>query len=313
MSNGSYTKTTGFFKSSNGMTSVKYYLYTPKTKPIAAVQIVHGISEFIERYEELAQFLCENSIAVYGNDHIGHGGSVKNNDELCFFFNENGWKHLIADTRKMLLIGKKNYENIPHIMLGHSMGSFIAKACMVKFPSELSCVILSGTGDRIPLMTAGLAITDAVIKTKGADYRSERLFQLVFGSYNSHIENARTQSDWLTRDYEKVKEYVTDIRCVTLPTANALNNLMKLYTYANTDKWYASVSRSLPILMMSGEEDPVGEWGVGVRNVYERLKACGCNVDLKMYEGCRHELTNELNRHEVYADILTALRKTLDI
>lgn len=313
MNSKSYTKTVGYFKSANGVTDVKYYIYTPVTKPVAAIQIVHGMCEFTERYEELAEFMCKNSIAVYGNDHIGHGSSVKTNDDLGFFFTGDGWKDMISDARKMLSIGKRTFEGVPHIMLGHSMGSYVARACMVKLPSELDCVILSGTGDAVPFTTANLALIDALKKTKGGRFRSEMLYALAFGRYNSHISLPRTQSDWLTRDEEKIREYVSDIRCVTMFTVNGFENLVKLCAYVNCDKWYASVSRSLPVLMMSGEEDPVGGWGKGVRNVYERLEACGCNVALRMYEDCRHELVNELNRQQVYEDILTALKKTLEI
>ena len=143
MNSKSYTKTVGYFKSANGITDIKYYVYTPVTKPVAAIQIVHGMCEFTERYEELAEFMCKNSIAVYGNDHIGHGSSVKTNDELGYFFTPNGWKDMIADTRRMLLIGKERFGELPTIMFGHSMGSFVARACMVKFPE-----LIDGTNIR---------------------------------------------------------------------------------------------------------------------------------------------------------------------
>lgn len=313
MNSKSYTKTVGYFKSANGITDIKYYVYTPVTKPVAAIQIVHGMCEFTERYEEFAEFMCKNSIAVYGNDHIGHGSSVKTNDELGYFFTPNGWKDMIADTRRMLLIGKERFGELPTIMFGHSMGSFVARACMVKFPELIDCVILSGTGSGIPAVTASLALVESMIKVKGARHRSDTIWNIAFGKFNSHISMPRTQSDWLTRDKDKVREYISDIRCVTIFTLNGMLNLTKLMAYVNQDRWYENADKKLPVLMMSGTEDPVGDWGKGVMTVYEKLKENGANVALKLYDDCRHELVNELNRQQVYEDILTALRKTLEI
>lgn len=313
MSEKSYMKSTGFFKSANGISDIKYYIYTPKKKPIAAMQIVHGMCEFVERYEEFIEFLCQNGIAVFGNDHIGHGSSVKSSDDLGYFFTPDGWKDLIADTRTMLNIGKERFCEVPTIVFGHSMGSFVTRACMVKFPKLFDCVVLSGTGTGIPVPTASLALVESMIKAKGARFRSDLMWKMVYGKFNSHIAMPRTQSDWLTRDAEKVREYVSDIRCVTIFTLNGFLNLIKLMSYVSCDKWYLSVDKSLPILMMSGTEDCVGDWGKGVMTVYENLKYAGANVALKLYDGCRHELTNELNRREIFEDILTALRKTLQI
>lgn len=308
-----YTKKTGHFKSSNGISRISYYIYEPKTAPVATVQIVHGMSEFIERYEEFAEFLCKNSVAVFGNDHIGHGNSVESYDDLGHFFTPNGWRDMISDAHTMSKIGAKLFPNIPHIIFGHSMGSFVTKGCMIKFPSEIDCVILSGTGENMPFATASLALIESLIKIRGGRERSEFIYGLAFGKFNSHIDSPRTQSDWLTRDCEKIKEYVSDLRCITMFTLNGFDNLAKLMNYVNSDKWYEKVSKTLPILMMSGEEDPVGGWGEGVRSVYGKLLENGCNAALKMYDGCRHELVNELNRHEVYSDVLTAIKKTLEI
>lgn len=313
MNGDSYIKSTGFFKSSNGISDIKYYIYTPKVKPIAAMQIVHGMCEFVERYEEFIEFLCQNGIAVFGNDHIGHGSSVKTNDDLGYFFTPSGWNDMIADTRKMLLLGKERFCELPIIMFGHSMGSFVTRACMVKFPKLIDCVILSGTGSGIPAATASLALVESLIKVKGERYRSDTIWNIAFGKFNSHISMPRTQSDWLTRDKDKVREFISDIKCVTIFTLNGMLNLTKLMTYVNQDRWYENVDKEIPVLMMSGTEDPVGDWGEGVLTVYENLKEKGANVALKLYDDCRHELTNELNRQDVYSDVLTALKKTLEI
>ena len=309
----SYNKTKGIFTSSNGITPVSYYIYEPKTEAKALVQIVHGMSEFIERYESFIDFLCANSIAVCGNDHIGHGASVVTEDDYGFFYTGNGWRNMVSDAYTMSVIGRKHFPGLPYVMLGHSMGSFVARACITKFGKQMSGVILSGTGCGIPFTTAQLALVESVMKAKGSRYRSEAINAVAFAGYTSHIENPRTQMDWLTRDKDIILKYLTDKRCITMFTVNGFDNLTKLYSYVNKDEWYDSVDKTLPILLVSGSEDPVGNYGEGVKRVYNMLLKNKCSARLKLYEGGRHEMLNEINRAEVYADVLEWLKVTLSL
>ncbi len=300
----SYKKTTGSFKSANGISDIAYYIYTPPKGARAALQIVHGMSEFIERYEEFADFLCANGVAVFGCDHIGHGNSVKKSEDKGYFFTPNGWRDMIADCRTMMNIGKNSFPQLPYIMLGHSMGSFVVRAAAVKFGSKIDAAIFSGTGTGMPALTAQLAFLETMAAAKGGRYRSKLADDLAFGKYNSHIAEPKTQSDWLTHDHDKIIEFLSDEKYVDMFTLNGFINLAKLSSYVNRDEWYVALRKDMPILMFSGSEDPVGNWGEGVKEVYEKLLACGCNVSLKLYEDGRHEMLNEIQRQQVYKDVL---------
>lgn len=304
-----YIKTTGYFKSANGISEIAYYMYSPRTAPRAAVQIVHGMSEFIERYEEFAAFLCANSIAVFGCDHIGHGRSVASEEDKGYFYTNKGWQDMISDCYTMSKIGRKIYSGIPYILFGHSMGSFVARAAMVKFGSQIDLTILSGTGAGLAFSTSQETMVGAIEASRGGRYRSTFLNDLAFGRYNSHIEAPVTKSDWLTRDHDKVIEFLSDPKYVSIFTVNGFLNLIKLYTYVNREEWYKSIRLDKPILLISGDEDPVGGWGKGVKSVYDKLAAYGCNAELRLYAGGRHELLNEINRQEVFYDILAAIKK----
>ena len=299
-----YKKATGSFKSANGITDIAYYIYTPPKKARASLQIVHGMSEFIERYEDFADFLCSNGIAVFGCDHIGHGNSVKKSEDKGYFFTAKGWRDMIADCRTMMNIGRKSFQGVQYIMLGHSMGSFVARAAAVKFGSKIDAAIFSGTGIGMPALTAQLAFIETVAAAKGDRYRSKLVNDMAFGKYNSRITEPKTQSDWLTHDHDKIIEFLSDEKYVDMFTVNGFLNLSKLSGYVNRDEWYVAVRKDMPILMFSGSEDPVGGWGEGVKEVYEKLLACGCNVSLKLYEGGRHEMLNETDRLDVYKDVL---------
>lgn len=304
-----FIKTTGYFKSSNGVSQIAYYIYAPRTTPKAAVQIVHGMCEYIERYEEFAAFLCENSIAVFGYDHIGHGRSVRSEDDKGYFYTDKGWQNMISDCYAMSKIGRRLFSGVPYILLGHSMGSFVARAAMVKFGSQIDLAILSGTGAGVAFSGSQLAMLKAIETSRGGRFRSTFVNDLAFGRYNSRIKDPVTQSDWLTRDKDKLLEYLSDPKYVSMFTVNGFLNLIKLYTYVSTEEWYKSIRLDRPILLISGEEDPVGDWGKGIKSVYDKLSGYGCNAELRLYKGGRHEMLNEINRREVFADILAAIYK----
>lgn len=301
-----FVKSRGFFKSANGITDIACYIYSPKTRPVAAVQIVHGMGEFIERYEELAAFLCENSVAVFGCDHIGHGASVRSDREKGYFFTDKGWQDMIADCRTMFGIGKRLFAGVRLTVYGYSMGSFVARAAITKFGSQMDGAVLCGTGIGLPFAAPVEAAVKAVRAVHGERFRSELVDRLMFGNCNAHIENPRTQSDWLTRDHDEMLKYITDSRRTGVFTINGFENLIRLYEYVSRDRWYDSVEKKLPILLLSGREDPVGEWGRGVEEVYERLRLRGCSVAMKLYDGARHDLIHELDRSQVFEDILKA-------
>ena len=294
----------GFFKSSDGEHNIAYYVFMPKGEIRGAVQIVHGMCEYFLRYRGFAEFLAENGIAVCGNDHLGHGSSVSSPEDLGYFSPEKGWQNAVEDMYKLTKIMKAKVGDVPFIMFGHSMGSFLARVYMIKHASALDGAIVCGTGDGVPGLSALATVCDAVKLAKGDRYRSEKINNIAFGKYNERFPDAEYPTAWLTRDVEIQKSYIDDEKCDFIFTVNGFENLAKMLAYISDPRWFAALRKDLPVLIVSGSDDPVGNYGKGVQSVYDKLRAKDCNVELKIYEGARHEPLNETNRDEVMADLL---------
>lgn len=299
------------FQSFDGVSNVSGVIYKPDTDNIkGVVQIIHGMAEHILRYDDFAGFLIKNSFVVFGCDHIGHGRSVSSKDDYGYFGHEDGCSVMVEDTRKLSFLVRQKYPDVPFFILGHSMGSFVLRKYITKYSDGLSGVVISGTGGANPLAKIGMTLAKRDVKKNGDRNKSEFLDKMAFGSYNKAIENPKTKFDWLTRDEKIVDEYVQDDACGYIFTSSAFLSLLKIMYDVNTDSWYDEVPKKLPILMISGEEDPVGNYGKGVKKVYEKLREAGIeDLDMILYEGGRHEMLNEINRAQVYDDILGWITK----
>jgi len=308
-----YEKLTGTFESSNGTDNCAYYIYVP-VLPMnvgykGIIQISHGMCEYIERYEHFADFLTSHGYIVCGNDHLGHGNSVRSNDDLGFFAEKDGWSHLVNDLHRMTMIMKKKYPALPYVLIGHSMGSFVARLYLTRFPNELTCAVIMGTGDDKALSEIGVRATRSVVSLKGERFRSDKLNTLIFGVYNDKIKDCQTIYDWLTHDREVVKKYIDDEKSNFVFTASGFVDLTTLLRRVSSQQWAEKVPKKLPVIFMAGTADPVGGYGKGVRNVYAKLIDEGCNVDIKLYPGARHELVNETMKEIVFDDILTWIER----
>lgn len=259
----------------------------------AVLQIAHGMAEHLERYEGFARVLCENGIAVYINDHLGHGGSVKNDEELGYFGKKDGWQHFVEDCHELTKIAKSENPGKPYIFFGHSMGSFVARAYSLKYSAEIDGAVFCGTSGPNPAAGAGILITKLITKLKGDHYRSKLIDKIGFGSYNSKFEG-RTPFDWLSRDNFEVDKYIADKYCGFLFTAPGYGDLFALLGYVSSKEWFANLSKELPVLLISGAMDPVGNYSKGVDQVCDMLKAQGkTNVKKILYPDARHEILNE--------------------
>ncbi|MCR5816182.1 MAG: alpha/beta hydrolase [Ruminococcus sp.] len=294
----------GFFKSTDGEHNIAYYVFMPKGEVKAAVQIVHGMCEYFLRYKPFAEFLAQNGIAVCGEDHLGHGSSVAHDGDYGYFSPKNGWQNVVEDMHKLTKIMKDKTGDVPYFMFGHSMGSFLARAYMIKHASALSGAVICGTGDGVPATSALLTICDAVRLAKGERFRSDKLNNAAFGKYNEHFPDRKYETAWLSRDEEVQKNYADDDKTNFIFTVNGFENLAKMLRYISDPRWFAAVRKDLPVFLIAGTQDPVGNYGKGVQAVYDKLKAQDCNVELKLYEEARHELVNEINKDEVMADVL---------
>ena len=239
--------------------------WEPKGEPIAVLQIVHGVAEYAARYDGFASYLAEQGFLVVAQDHMGHGGSLGKNGSLGHF--EGGWFAAVADTYQLLQDTRAAYPQIPYILLGHSMGSFMARTILAKYPeSGISAAILSGTA-WMPgaVISAGLGAASMIAKCQDPNKPSKLLNDMMFGSYNNQIEHKRTTHDWLTRDQKIVDAYVSDPLCGFTMTAGLAKNMMMGLKYIQNTQHLKNMQKDLPVLFIAGSDDPVGNYGKGVR------------------------------------------------
>lgn len=299
------------FVSANGKNTVHGQLWIPDAEPCAILQIAHGMTEFVDRYDEFARFMNTQGIIVVGNDHIGHGSSVSDSSEWGYFAPKAGSECAVKDMEHVTIMMKEKYPKLPCFLLGHSMGSFMTRRYIMNHGRNINGVIIVGTGNQ-PVMeiVAGKALIKIIRAFKGDMYRSSLVNKMMFGTYNRRIVPLRTKFDWLTRDEEIVDRYVNDPACTFTFTLNGFYTLLDTLQYIERPENIAKIPAGLPTLILSGSEDPVGNYGKAVKTVYDNIKNAGVKeIELKIYEGCRHEILNEIIREEVYADILDWIRK----
>ncbi len=282
-------------------------VYLPDEKATAFFHVVHGMTEHIKRYDFLMRKMAENGYICFGYDHLGHGESVDSSDELGFIAHENGWDYLCLDVKVFSDAVRKEYGgNLPYYLMGHSMGSFIVRSTIEKYVSADKLIIM-GTGGYNPFSGIGLFATRIVKKICGEKYISKTIDKMAFGSFNSHFEGDNEYC-WLTKDENMQKLYAADPLCTFKFSVSAMEDLIKLNRFCNRSAWFKNIPKNMPILMLSGKDDPVGDYGRGVGKVYERLIKNGANVRIKLYENCRHEILNDTCRAEVVRDIKSFLK-----
>ncbi len=295
------------YPSATGVADIFARSWAPKDGEIKAVlQIVHGMAEYGERYDELGAYLCENGYAVIVNDHAGHGRSVNSDADLGYF---NGDKNkagigFVEDAHTLTEIAKDEFKK-PVILMGHSMGSFVARYYITKYSSDILGAIICGTAGPNPAAGAGILVANLVAKLKGEKFKSELINGMAFGAYNKRCEK-RTPFDWLSVNRENVDRYIADKNCGFLFTVSGYKNLFEVLQLVNAPEAFTAVPSDLPMLLIAGTEDPVGSYGKGVMAVYSKFKETGHNrTDIKLYQGDRHEIHNEDDRYAVFSDIVS--------
>ena len=296
-------KITGRFPSSTELCDIRFYMYAPEN-PKAVVQFSHGMCEYVERYEEFAEFLCENDIALCGNDHIGHGKSVAHEDLLGYFGSFDGYKNMVRDLHRMNEITRKTFPDIPVFLIGHSMGSFLARIYLSKYEDKFNGAVFMGTAGGITGQAPLRIILDAAVRKNGDLYRHKNITKMVYGVLNLRTANHRTQYDWLSRDDEDVNSFIADPKCNFTFTVAGYRDMLNALLCCNSAAVIENTPTDIPLLFLSGGMDPVGEYGSGVRTAVIRYLERGCDVNLRIYREARHELLFELNKDEVMDDIL---------
>ena len=302
-----------YFQSSTGRTSIHALKCVPDSKPRAVVQIAHGIAEHIDRYRPFMEFLADNGFVVAGNDHLGHGKSIRVPEEQGFFAEKDGWWRVVDDMDKLHDIMSNEYPELPYVLFGHSMGSFLTRTYLIKHPDKYDGVILSGTGHQSPaLVLGGNAAASVMAKLNGAMGDGAKLDLLAFGTYLNKIENPRTKFDWLSRDTEQVDKYIADPLCGFVGKIGLYRDMMQGIKFITDKKNIAQMNKEKPVYFMSGDGDPVGDYGKGVERAYKAFCDAGLHdVFMRLYPGGRHEMLNETNKEQVYQDILSWLNEKI--
>lgn len=305
-----------YFDSRDNDTKLHAARWMPDSENVAGiVQIVHGMAEYVERYEELAAYLTDRNFVVTGEDHLGHGKSVPEGGQQGYFCEQDPATVVVRDVHRLKKMTQELYPGVPYFILGHSMGSFIARNYICRYGTGIDGVLILGTG----MQSAGLLLASKTVAAIEGAFRGQRhvsrmMDKAAFGAYNRRIAEKRTDYDWLSRDEERVDAYIADPDCGFVFTVNGFKTLFELISRAKKPENLRKIPAELPIFMASGAEDPVGNYGKGVEKAYRSLQGVGVrDLTLKLYPEDRHELMNEPDREQVMADIAEWLTKHLVI
>ena len=298
------------FLSSNKKTNIHAIICQPKNGQFTRIiQIIHGMCEYIERYLPFIEYLATKGFIVVGHDHLGHGQSIKSPDDLGYFGEPNPSDLLIQDIHSLRKIIVKKYPNLPYFMCGHSMGSYLLRQYICTYSKGLAGIIIIGTGYMSPCESLlALGFINVLSCFKGIKHKSNLTKKISFelGPYSKYDHQKKDlNNSWISRDPEIVKKYYEDKNCQFDFTLNGYYGLVQSIRYSCDPSNVAKIKKDIPILFVSGDCDPVGNNGEGVRKSYEILKLIGSvDVSMKLFMGCRHEVLNELNKDEVYEYIL---------
>ncbi len=305
-----------FFDSRNGHDRIHAIRWVPDGEVKAVLQIIHGMAEYVARYEEFAQYMTARGILVTGDDHLGHGETISANNGIPGYFCDNDPATVtIRDVHRLKKMTQEQYPEVPYFIMGHSMGSFIVRNYTIRYGKGVQGVIVMGTG----MLPKGTAKASKVIATllgvfQGDKHVSKFLEKMSFGSYLSRIDNPKTAYDWLSVNEANVEKYIADPLCGFTFTINGFKTLSEFLVRLTDESALETIPKNLPIYVVSGKEDPVGGWGEQVQAVAEQYRRSGLtDVTLKLYDKDRHEILNEDNREQVSNDIYNWISSKIDV
>ena len=288
------------FTSHDG-TSLTLYEW-PVNKPKAYIHIVHGMSDYAARYNDFANWLNEKDYYVYSSDLRGHGKTAGEIAKVGFFSFENGWEKVVKDLECIYAKYHQDRPLLPHVILGHSMGSLLARSLAINYHNVGNAYIFSATSGHPGFKGVG---GEPLAKSLGLIYgkktRSKLLNSLTYADFNKRIKKRKTSKDWLSKDTEIVEAYVNDPYCMQIFTNQFFADLAHGVLLVNNVERMKKMNKKTPILLMSGTDDPVGNYGKGVEEVFQKMKSVGIeDIKMHLFDGGRHEMLNEINRDEVY-------------
>lgn len=300
-----------FFDSRDMKTKLHAVRWVPDVEnPVGILQIVHGMAEHVDRYEDFASFMCSKGFLVTAEDHLGHGKSVTD-DKKGYFCKQDPATVVVRDVHRLKKMTQEKYPGLPYYILGHSMGSFILRNYLFRYGKGIDGAIVMGTGMQPAIMAHALKFMASAACAFGKAAKPCKLINIIsFGAYTKKIENPRTIHDWLTKDEAIVDKYMADPLSGFMFPGNGFKTLGELLCRLNKKSNLSKMPVTLRVLITSGACDPVGDYGVGPKKVYDSFIAEGMqHVDLKLYEGDRHEILNELDHMTVYEDIYQWITK----
>ncbi|MBQ7105310.1 MAG: alpha/beta fold hydrolase [Bacilli bacterium] len=293
-----------FYRSSDNVTdihAIKWDIENPR----AVLQVAHGVTEYIDRYDEFAKYLNEKGIVVVGNDHLGHGKSISEEKGPMYFGKEGSWDFAVEDLYSLYTKTKIEYPDIPYFILGFSLGSFLVRTLLIKHSEVSDGAILVGTGQTSWLnIKLGLMMANKEAKEHGDNAFTEKIDDLTFGTYNKKFKPNKTKLDWLCSNEDALDLYMKDPSRGESFSAGLFRELLSGMMYDRDIDNIKKMNRDLPILFLSGSDDPVGDYGKGVDKAYKDFKKAGIkNLSIKMYPGLRHDILNEKSKNEIYEDV----------
>lgn len=293
--------------STDGEHSLAGVVYLPDGEVQGLFHVVHGMTEHIARYDRFLTDMASKGFISFGYDNLGHGKTAKDDSELGYIAKKKGWELLARDVKAYSDAVRAEFGSaeLPLCLMGHSMGSFIVRLAAQRSvrPDKL---IVMGTGGANPAAGIGLALIEVIKLFRGDKHFSRLIDDIAFGSYNKRFGGGTPDdpSPWLTGDAEIRKAYYRDKYCTFKFSVSAMGDLIRLIKYTNCSAWYKGLPHDVPVLLVSGDQDPVGNYGSGVREVEAKLKKQGTPVCCKLYEGARHEILNDFTYQSVLEDIL---------
>ena len=293
------------FLSADDRTPIHAVEWLPEGQARAVLQISHGVSEYILRYEPFAEYLTARGFAVAGHDHLGHGQSVAEGSARLYFGPRGSWNWVVDDIDQRRNLAKAKFPQVPYFLMGHSMGSFLARTYLIRYPGAVDAAVIMGTGQMSPVIIAGgKAVAAEEAHRVGEDQTSSLVDKLAFGAYNKRFAPNRTGFDWLSLNQDNVDRYMADPLCGGNATIGLFREMLGGLSFIAKPENLKRMNLNIPVLFISGEMDPVGDCGKGVKRAFESFRKAGVrDVSLKLYPELRHEILNETCRETVYEDI----------
>lgn len=293
------------FDSRDGVNKIHAVRWIPEGEILCILQIVHGMAEYIERYEETAEFFATRGILVTGEDHLGHGKTALESGSFGYFCKQDPATVVVRDVHRLKKITQEKYPKVPYVILGHSMGSYMLRNYLFRYGKGIQGAVICGTG-YVPqsVLSLGLGVAKIQGILQGDTHVSKLIDKIAFGSYCKKIKNPKTAFDWLSANEENVDKYMADSLCGFTFTVNGFRTVFTLISRTNSEENLKKMPRELPVKFLAGEEDPVGNYGAGVKKAYSDFEKAGMKkISIKLYPGGRHEIFNEKNKEQICEEL----------